>query len=196
VAPPRFRYTIEPIESLDHIHVLADPELGCTPRRYPDPDRGARGRQRLARPPRLARARRRAGREAAAVARDISRAASYFLLNQLPELYGGLQRDPTNFPVQYLGANVPQAWAAGTPFMLLQAMLGLQQDGPRGKLYVDPALPDWLPDVTLKDLRLGRRRFDIRFWRDGERTEFEVLKGKPDAVARISMAVQGGVARE
>ena len=96
--------------------------------------------------------------EAAAVARDISGAASHFLLNQLPELYGGLQRDPTSFPVQYLGANVPQAWAAGAPFMLLQAMLGLQQDAPRGKLYVDPALPDWLPDVTLTDLRLGQRR--------------------------------------
>lgn len=63
--------------------------------------------------------------------------------------------------MQYLGANVPQAWAAGTPFMLLQAMLGLQQDAPRGMLFVDPALPD----VTLTDLRLGRRRFDIRFWR-------------------------------
>jgi glycogen debranching enzyme len=61
--------------------------------------------------------------EAAAVARDISRVASHLLLNQLPELYGGLQRDPTSFPVQYLGANVPQAWAAGSPFMLLQAML-------------------------------------------------------------------------
>jgi glycogen debranching enzyme len=101
--------------------------------------------------------------EAAAVARDISGAASHFLLNQLPELYAGLQRDSTSFPVQYLGANVPQAWAAGTPFMLLQAMLGLQQDAPRGKMYVDPALPDWLPDVKLTDLRLGRRRFDIRF---------------------------------
>jgi glycogen debranching enzyme len=126
--------------------------------------------------------------EAAAVARDISRAASHFLLNQLPELYGGLQRDPTNFPVQYLGANVPQAWAAGTPFMLLQAMLGLQQDAPRGKLYVDPALPDWLPDVTLTDLRLGRRRFDIRFWRDGNKTQWKVLKGNHDAVARRSYA--------
>jgi glycogen debranching enzyme len=127
--------------------------------------------------------------EAAAIARDISRAASHFLLNQLPELYGGLQRDPTSFPVQYLGANVPQAWAAGTPFMLLQAILGLQQDAPGGKLYVDPALPDWLPDVTLTDLRLGRRRFDIRFWRDGKRTEFEVLNGRPDAVARLSMTL-------
>jgi glycogen debranching enzyme len=122
--------------------------------------------------------------EAAALARDISGAASHFLLNQLPELYAGLQRDPTSFPVQYLGANVPQAWAAGTPFLLLQAMLGIEQDAPRGKLYLDPALPDWLPDVTLIDLRLGQRRFDIRFWREGKETVFEVLKGKRDAFER------------
>jgi glycogen debranching enzyme len=126
--------------------------------------------------------------EAAAVARDISRAASHFILNQLPELYAGLQRDPTNFPVQYLGANVPQAWAAGSSFMLLQAMLGLQQDAPHGKLYVDPALPDWMPDVTLTDLRLGRQKFDIKFWRDGKDTVFKVLTGKPDAVQRKSIA--------
>ncbi len=126
--------------------------------------------------------------EAAAVARDISGAAGHFMLNQLPELYGGLQRGPTSFPVQYLGANVPQAWAAGTPFMLLQAILGIQPDAPRGKLYVDPALPDWLPDVTLTDLRLGRRRFDIRFWRDGDKTQWEVLKGNHDAVARGNYA--------
>jgi glycogen debranching enzyme len=123
--------------------------------------------------------------EAAAVARDVSRAASHFLLNQLPELYAGLQRDPTSFPVQYLGANVPQAWAAGSSFMLLQAMLGIQQDAPRGKLYVDPALPDWMPNVRLRDLRLGRARFDIHFWRDGHDSVFKVLKGRPDAVVRL-----------
>ena len=133
--------------------------------------------------------------EAAMVARDVSGAASHFLLNQLPELYAGLQRDPTSFPVQYLGANVPQAWAAGTPFMLLQAMLGLQQDAPRGKLYVDPALPDWLPDITLTDLRLGRRRFDIRFWRNGKDTLFEVTKGKRDAIERMSIAPFSALAR-
>ena len=126
--------------------------------------------------------------EAAALARDISGAASHFLLNQLPELYAGLQRDPTGFPVQYLGANVPQAWAAGTPFLLLQTMLGLEQDAPRGKLYVDPALPAWLPDVRLIDLRLGRRRFDIRFWRDGKETQFEVLGGPRSAVERKAMS--------
>jgi glycogen debranching enzyme len=127
--------------------------------------------------------------EAAAVARDISGAASCFLLNQIPELYGGLQREPSSFPIQYLGANVPQAWAAGSPFMLLQAMLGLRQDAPNGKLFVDPALPDWLPDVTLTDLRLGRRRFDIHFWRDGKTTAFKVLKGDRGAVEHASIAV-------
>src|SRR3984893_1531459 len=106
--------------------------------------------------------------EAATVARAISGAASHFLLNQLPELFSGLQRDPMSFPVQYLGANVPQAWAAGTSFMLLQAMLGWRKDAPVGKMYVDPARPDGLLDLTLTDLRLGRRHFDIRFWRDGK----------------------------
>jgi hypothetical protein len=58
----------------------------------------------------------------------------------------------------------------------------LQQDAPRGKLYVDPARPAWLPQVTLTDLRLGRRCLDIDFWRDGKETVFKVLKGRPDAV--------------
>jgi glycogen debranching enzyme len=120
--------------------------------------------------------------EAAAVARSISGAASHFLLNELPELYAGLQREDLNFPVQYIGANVPQAWAAGTPFVLLQALLGIVPDAPRGRLYVDPALPNWMPDVTLIDLRLGRKTMDLRFWRDGEETKFEVLRGDASSV--------------
>ena len=120
--------------------------------------------------------------EAAAVARSISGAASHFLLNELPELYAGLQRENLSFPVQYIGANVPQAWAAGAPFILLQTMLGIVPDAPHGRLYVDPALPDWMPDVTLMDLRLGRKTMDLRFWRDGEETKFEVLRGDASSV--------------
>jgi hypothetical protein len=108
-------------------------------------------------------------------------------MNQLPELYAGLQRDPNNFPVQYVGANVPQAWAAGAPFVLLQVMLGIWPDAPNGRLYVDPALPDWLPDVTLFDLRLGRRTFDVRFWRDGPDTKFEVTRGDSRSVVHRSV---------
>ncbi len=124
--------------------------------------------------------------EAADIARDISDAASHFMLNQLPELYAGVQRNHANFPVQYLGANVPQAWAAGSCFALLQAILGIQPDAPNNRLYVDPDLPAWLPDVTLLDLRVGRRHLDIRFRRVGGKTVWEVLHGDAKIVTHRS----------
>ena len=127
------------------------------------------------------------GAEAARIAHDISVAASHFLLNQLPELYTAFERDETNFPVQYIGANVPQAWAAGSVFMLTQALLGFLPDAPRNKLYVDPSLPAWLPDLTVRDLRIGKHKFDIRFWREGEQTAFEVIKGDPKLVERCEL---------
>jgi glycogen debranching enzyme len=98
------------------------------------------------------------GAEAAQIAHDIGKAASYFRLNQLPELYTAFQRDETTFPVQYIGANVPQAWAAGAAFMLTQAMLGFMPDAPHNKLYVDPWLPKWLPDLTIQDIRVGHHK--------------------------------------
>jgi glycogen debranching enzyme len=126
--------------------------------------------------------------EVGRIARDISEAASHFQLNQLPELYAGIERTAAGFPVQYLGANVPQAWASGAAFALLQAILGIQPDAPRDRLYVDPVLPRWLPDLKLSDLRLGARSFDLRFWRDGDTTRFEVLRGDADVVVRRPVA--------
>jgi glycogen debranching enzyme len=122
--------------------------------------------------------------EAAQIARDIAAAGSFFMLNRLPELYAGMQRDATSFPVQYLGANVPQAWAAGSIFALLQSMLGLQPDAHRRMLYLDPTLPGWLDDFQLKDLRLGDQTLDLHFWRSGDKTCFTVTKGDPACVAR------------
>jgi len=118
------------------------------------------------------------------------------MLNQLPELYTAFQRDGTTFPVQYIGANVPQAWAAGSIFMLTQAMLGFLPDAPRNKLYVDPLLPEWLPDITIHDLRLGQHKFDIRFWREGERTEFEVLNGNARLVERCEVGFKAAQLRD
>jgi glycogen debranching enzyme len=126
--------------------------------------------------------------EASRIARDSSEAAKYFMLHQVPELYAGIQRSPTNFPVQYLGANVPQAWAAGSVFAFLQMILGFQPDAPNKRLYVDPVLPEWLPDLEISDLRIGEEKFDLRFWRDGERTRWEVLKGNDGAIVPRSFA--------
>ena len=111
--------------------------------------------------------------EAARVFHDISEAASHFASYRLPELYAGMARRPGTFPVQYRGANVPQAWAAGSVFHLLQAVLGLQADAPNHRLSVDPQLPPWVPEVTLRGLAVGQARLDLRFWREGDGTRWE-----------------------
>jgi glycogen debranching enzyme len=144
--------------------------------------------------------------EAARIARDISEAASYFVSYRLPELYAGLERAHGTFPVLYPGANVPQAWAAGSVFHLLQAILGLHADAPNGKVYVDPMLPPWLPDVTLSGLRIGTATVTLRFWRERDRTRWEPTRidgridveqrpWRPWNAAGVSIpTVDGGVA--
>ncbi len=122
------------------------------------------------------------------IAHDVNGAATFFMQRQLPELYSGVERDDTSFPVQYLGANVPQAWAAGSAFALIQAILGLEFDAPHGVLRIDPLLPAWLPDVTLRNLRVGDKVFDITFRREDGETRHEVLRGDADAVVRQTKA--------
>jgi hypothetical protein len=48
-----------------------------------------------------------------------------------------------------------------------------------------PLLPAWLPDLTMRNLRIGRHKLDIRFWREDAQTKFEVIKGEPDLVERV-----------
>ena len=72
--------------------------------------------------------------------------------------------------------------------MLMQAILGFVPDAPRNKLYIDPLLPAWLPDLTVIDMRVGQHKLEIRFWREGERTQFEVIKGDGAIVVRRDMA--------
>jgi glycogen debranching enzyme len=122
--------------------------------------------------------------EALTLAHDLIEAASKFRYNQVPELYAGVARDPTNFPVQYIGANVPQAWAAGSCFVLLQIILGFDPDAPAGRLYLDPQLPPWLSHLELSELCLGDEKFDLRLRRDGSRTVLDVLKGDPSILER------------
>jgi len=111
--------------------------------------------------------------EAAQVARGIIEAASHFVSYRLPELFAGAERTAEGFPVQYPGANIPQGWAAGSVFHLLTALLGIRADAPNGCLYIDPYLPEWIPDVTLRRLSIGTCRVDLRIWREDDCTHWE-----------------------
>jgi glycogen debranching enzyme len=104
--------------------------------------------------------------EAAGVAKGIFDAAERFPMNRLPELFSGLERDLGAFPVPYLGASAPQAWAAASVFRLVAVVCGIHaRVSPEGhrELYVNPALPDWLPELTITHLRAGRGAMNLRF---------------------------------
>jgi glycogen debranching enzyme len=53
-------------------------------------------------------------------------AGLYFDLRRMPELFCGFPKDPGEGPVLYPVACAPQAWAAASVFLLLQACLGLE----------------------------------------------------------------------
>src|SRR5207302_2538981 len=116
-------------------------------------------------------------RETSKVIRGIFDAARRFEAYRLPEIYAGLQREgkTADFPALYPGgANIPQAWASGSIFQMLQAILGLRADAPHQKLYVHPTLPPWLPSVQLQHLRVGPCSIDLHFWREGDESHWEV----------------------
>ena len=97
------------------------------------------------------------------IARRMLSAAGHFA-NQLPEVFAGFSRSATPFPIAYPTAARPQAWAAGTPVLLLQLLLGLRPD-PAAKALVSTApqeLPAWLGGLTLSGVRAFERSWDVR----------------------------------
>ena len=100
---------------------------------------------------------------------------------RLPELFCGFTRRTPNRPVGYPVACSPQAWAAGSPFLLLQAMLGVSARAHENLLTINkPHLPPWLNFVELRNLRVGESRISLVFRREGEVTGFSLLSKEGD----------------
>ena len=110
------------------------------------------------------------------VATALFDAARSFPYYRLPELYAGSSRSIQQTPVPYPVACRPQAWAAGSLPLVLQAILGLAPNAPDGELLVvRPRLPYWLDSVQVRNLRVGRGGADLLLSRRGARTRVEVL---------------------
>ncbi len=69
---------------------------------------------------------------------------------------------------------------------MVQTILGLRADAPNKRLYVNPTLPEWFSEVVLRDLRVGPCTFTLHFWREGERSRWEV----------VNMTINSAVAQE
>ncbi len=100
---------------------------------------------------------------------------------RLPELFCGFTRRSPNRPVAYPVACSPQAWAAGSPFLILQGMLGISARAHENLVTVNkPQLPVWLNAVELQNLRVGDSRITLLFRRDGDITGFSLLQREGD----------------
>lgn len=107
---------------------------------------------------------------------------------RLPELYCGFDRLEAGAPVAYPVACIPQAWAAATPFMLLQAVLGISARSGEEALAVNkPMLPAWLKRSEIRDLRVADSQVSLAFERDGKVTGFSLLE--QSGPVRVNMAL-------
>jgi len=100
---------------------------------------------------------------------DLFQAATYFEM-RMPELLCGFARESDEPPIAYPVACMPQAWAAGSTFMMLQACLGLTIDAARGEVRLArPSLPAGVDQLSLERLAVGEACIDIHFQRAGDR---------------------------
>ena len=129
-------------------------------------------------------------RAALPVVRALYEAGAHAEVQRLPELFCGMTRGARSHPVNYPVSCSPQAWASGALFMLLQAMLGIYAEAPARVLHVrDPVLPDFLNELTVTGLSIGRSRVALQFRRHGTRTLANLLGVEGDALqVRIELS--------
>ncbi len=116
---------------------------------------------------------------AADLAKGLFDAAATFDGHRPPEVIGGHPRDRRHpHPGIYPDSCAPQAWSASAMVMLVQTLTGILPLAPAGLVAIDPDLPDWLPELALRDLPIGGARVTLRFRRDAS--------GHTDWDARVS----------
>jgi glycogen debranching enzyme len=101
------------------------------------------------------------------VARALIEAAGHFEWS-LPEVFAGYAREETPFPIAYPTAARPQAWAAGTPILLVRVLLGIEPDRTRQRLVTTVAdePPSWLDGLRLEGVRAFGRTWTVAVERD------------------------------
>jgi glycogen debranching enzyme len=100
---------------------------------------------------------------------------------RLPELFGGFSRTQYRGPTPYPLACQPQAWASGSIFMMIQAMLGLEGGAINNRLvFRDPALPSWIQWVEMSNLKAGSSRLHLMVHSGKVSGSLEILEKEGD----------------
>jgi glycogen debranching enzyme len=128
------------------------------------------------------------GAEALTLSAALFDAAAHMHLRRLPELFCGFDRKRGKSPTLYPVACAPQAWAACTPFALLQACLGLEVDAASSTVILRrPCLPAFLDWLTVRDLRVGDSKLDLMFRRHESSVAVNLLSREGDAEVEVML---------
>jgi len=106
----------------------------------------------------------------------------HFELQRMPELFCGFhKRNDGSGPTLYPVACAPQAWAAGSVFLMLGACLGITvvTDKPQIRLS-HTSLPAALNELRIDNLWVGDASVDLVFRRRGTRIDSEVAGRRGD----------------
>jgi len=121
------------------------------------------------------------------------RATTYMEHRRIPELYCGFRRRPGRGPTLYPAACSPQAWAAGAPFWMLQAMLGLHFDhAARRILLINPDPPASAGRIIVRNLMLGDASIDFALCQDGKAVSVQVLRTRGDVQISLLFDASAG----
>jgi glycogen debranching enzyme len=121
------------------------------------------------------------------VATALFEASRHFEQARIPELFCGFARQADYGPIAYPVACAPQAWAAGTVFQLVTALLGMEADALGRRITFDsPVLPPWLRFVEMHGLRVGSAVVDVAVsrGRDGASVELIARRGDVEILVR------------
>jgi glycogen debranching enzyme len=113
--------------------------------------------------------------EAGKVMSGLIDAAAHFEYDRLPELFCGYD-SLGGKAVKYPVACSPQAWAAGTPLVFIQSMLGLFPDSLKKEITLSPVLLDGMNALEVQNISIGEGHLSIAVTRSGETFIVEVLK--------------------
>lgn len=92
----------------------------------------------------------------------LRRAVNYMELMRMPEVFCGFKRREGEAPTLYPHACSPHAWAAGSVYLLLQALLGLDINMIKKKVrFTYPRLPDYIETLKIANLELGKETMDL-----------------------------------
>ncbi len=95
-------------------------------------------------------------KQALAVLNGMFEASVFLDLRRLPELFCGFDQRHGEGPTLYPVACAPQAWAAGSVYMLLQACLGFTVHGDT-VVFKRPVLPAYLNHLKIERLQVGAK---------------------------------------